>query len=162
MIKKIAIYDLDGTLIDSSHRFKIGDNGRIDLPHWRKNDIPVMIEKDSLLELANRAKSDISNREIYVIFATARACVEGDANYSYIAKHFGTPDKFVHRQGVDDNRGGAALKIQAIKPLLNLKQFKNSVVHVYEDNVDYLKDMCYAFRSTHKTVGHFNPSYQGV
>lgn len=152
MIKQIKIYDMDGTIVDSSHRYRsrIDENGieRIDLDFWRKHDIPEFIAKDSLLPLAKEYKADLLDPETYVIIATARACTAGDANYQYIENVLGLPNKFVHRQGIDDKRGGAALKIQAIKPLLNLKQFKNALVKVFEDNKAYLQDMCHALNAT--------------
>ena len=151
MIKQIKIYDMDGTIVDSSHRYRsiIDENGieRIDLDHWVANDVPEMIAKDELLPLAEEYKQDLINPEIYVIIATARACSKNDANYQYIKNVLGMPNKFVHREGREDKRGGAALKIQAIKPLLNLKQFKNAIVKVFEDNKTYLQDMCQALNA---------------
>ena len=146
MYKEIKIYDMDGTIVDSSHRYKtrIDANGneRIDLDFWIENDRPDMIAKDSLLPLADEYKADLANPEIYVIIATARGASKNDANYKYIKENLGMPNKFVHRNTMADRRGGAELKIQAIKPLLNLKPFKNAIVKVFEDNLDYLQKMC--------------------
>lgn len=161
MIKEIKIYDMDGTIVDSSHRYKtvIDENGieKIDLPFWRENDIPEMIAKDSLLPLAEEYKRDLMNPEIYVIIATARACSKNDANYQYIKNMLGMPNKFVHREGIDDSRGGAHLKIQAIKPLLNLKQFKNAIVKIFEDNQKYLQDISQSLNA----IPVYIPSNQG-
>ena len=146
MYKEIKIYDMDGTIVDSSHRYKtrIDENGieKIDLDFWIENDRPDMIAKDSLLPLADEYKADLANPEIYVIIATARGASKNDANYKYIKENLGMPNKFVHRNTMADRRGGAELKIQAIKPLLNLKPFKNAIVKVFEDNLDYLQKMC--------------------
>lgn len=157
MIKEIKIYDMDGTIVCSMHRYRAINNERIDLEHWRKHDIEEYIMQDSLLPLAEQYKQDLNNPNVYVIIATARACIKGDANYKFIEQNLGLPNKFVHRQGVDDNRGGAQLKIQAIKPLLNLKQFKNAIVHVFEDNKKYLSDMCNALNG----IPHYVESRQG-
>lgn len=157
MIKRIHVYDIDGTIVSSSHRYRTAECGtRIDLNHWREHANDRFIHKDSLLPHAAQYKQDLENPEIYVILATARECVEGDANYKFIKRRLGMPDKFIHR-GINDDRGGAALKIQAIKPLLNLRQFKNAVVHIWEDNATYLDDMVMAL----KGVGHFVHSVQG-
>ena len=122
-IKRIHVYDIDGTLISSSHRYRTAKCGtKIDLKYWRSKDNSDHIYKDSFLPHMAQYKEDLKNPEIYVILATARACKPGDANYKYIQRRMGMPDKFVHRLGVEDRRGGAQLKIQAIKPLLNLKQ----------------------------------------
>lgn len=161
MIKKIHIYDLDGTIISSSHRYKTKYNNdgklTIDLDHWRKHDNEEYIKKDSLLPHAAQYKKDLEDPEIYVIIATARACQPGDANYKFVEKHLGLPNKFVHRQGLDDMRGGAQLKVQAIRPLLNLKQFRYAVIHVWEDNKDYLSYMCNKLGA----IPHYVPSTQG-
>lgn len=158
MIKAIHIYDMDGTIISSSHRYKTASCGtRIDLEYWREHDNERHIHRDSPLPHLAQYKLDLKNPEIYVIIATARACVKDDANYKYIERRMGWPDKFVHRQGIDDTRGGAELKIKAIKPLLNLKQFRNAAVHVWEDNKTYLSDMCKALNA----IGHYVPSTQG-
>ncbi len=156
-IQQIKIYDMDGTIVDSTHRYRTDETGkRIDLSFWRANDIPSQIAKDSLLPLAEAYKADLLNPSIYVIIATARACFVGDANYHFIDKHLGKPNMFIHR-GLDDNRGGAELKLQAIKPLLNLKQFKGAVVHVFEDNKSYLSKMSESL----KAHTHYVSSLQG-
>jgi hypothetical protein len=158
MIEKIHIYDIDGTLISSSHRYRTAECGtRIDLEYWREHDNDRSIYKDSPLPHLAQYKQDLKNPKIYVILATARVCYKGDANYKYIQRRMGIPDKFVHREGLEDKRGGAELKIQAIKPLLNLKQFKNAAVHIWEDNKDYLSDMVCALNG----IGHYIPSTQG-
>ena len=40
MIKKIAIFDMDGVLVDSSWRYRVSkvDNTKIDLQYWRDNE----------------------------------------------------------------------------------------------------------------------------
>jgi len=150
MIKKIKIYDLDGTLIDSSHRYR-AINGRIDLEHWRANDTRKnVLENDSFLDLYEWLKVD-----------TARACTYNDHNYEFLKNNNIVPDMFIHREGETDTRGGAVLKIEAIKPLLKLKKFENATIHIFEDNIQYLHDMCIALNDNHKLVGHFVPSEQG-
>jgi len=158
LIEQIKVYDIDGTIVCSQHRYRPDASGNnIDLPHWREHCTPEFIFQDTLLPMAEAYKSDLENPSIYVIIATARVCEENDANYQFIAEKLGKPDMFIHR-GTDDNRGGAQLKIQAIKPLLNLKQFKNAIVHVYEDNLKYMQDLCQALNA----IGHYIPSKQGL
>ena len=164
MIKKIKIYDLDGKLINSLHRYR-AINNKIDLAHWRKNDTPEKVMQDSFLELYKWLRVDLERKDTYVIFATARACEPNDHNYDFLKHHNIMPDMFIHRQGENDQRGGAALKIEAIKPLLNLKQFQGATIHIFEDNIQYLHDMVIAlkgdFSKGRKVVGHFIPSMQG-
>jgi len=160
IMKKIKIYDLDGTVIDSTHRYQVKNN-KIDLDYWVENDKPDKIQQDKLLPLAKKMMQDINNPEIYVIAATARACKKNDANYKFLRDNGLFPQKFVHRQGRDDMRGGAALKIKAIKPLLNLKPFKDCSIYIYEDNKTYLKDLATAFSATHTVTSIFVQSEQG-
>ena len=55
MAKAILIFDLDGTVIDTSHRYrnKLDGSGVIDLEYWFANSTPEMIARDTLLPLAN-------------------------------------------------------------------------------------------------------------
>ena len=151
MIKKIHIYDLDGTVIDSSHRYRTikdaNGNTKIDLKHWRDHDNETYISKDSLLPLANQYKKDLDDPECYVIIATARACYPNDANYKYISETLGMPNYFVHRKGLDDKRKGAEIKIKGLRKLLNLKQFRNATKVFFEDNIDYLINVAYAINA---------------
>ena len=115
MIKKIKIFDMDGTIIDSSHRYRANEAGTaIDLDFWIKNDVPEMIAKDKFLPLMKWAIDAINDPEVYVIFATARGCVDGDGNYQYLEDNNIIPQKFIHRLGREDKRGGAELKIEGI------------------------------------------------
>lgn len=162
MITKLKIYDLDGTIINSLHRYRTNASNRIDLDYWIKNDTPENIFKDTFLTLKKNLDVDLLNPETYVIFATARACVAGDANYDFLEHHGIVPDMFIHRQGRNDSRGGAQLKIEAIKPLLKLDKFKTATIHVFEDNIKYMAMMCEKLGVYHHPiVGHFVPSLQG-
>lgn len=156
-IKRINVYDMDGTIVCSQHRYKLKENNKIDLEHWRKNSTEEKIFQDKLLPLAEQYKKDLQNPEVYVIIATARACEPNDATYKFIAQGLGMPDKFIHRRGNKDNRKGAYLKITSIRPLLNLRQFKNAVVHIFEDNIDYMNELCLALNG----IGHYIKSEQG-
>ena len=151
MINNIHIYDMDGTIVDSSHRYrtitKPDGTMTIDLDHWRAHDTREFILKDKLLPLAEQYKADLKNPETYVVIATARAIEYGDANYQFVLSHLGLPDKFIYRQGAGDSRGGADLKIAGIKPLLNLRQFRNAAIKFFEDNIDYLNKVCEAINA---------------
>jgi len=162
MFTKIKIYDLDGTIINSLHRYRTNEQNQIDLEYWIENDTRANIMKDSFLVLKKWLDKDLENPETYVIFATARACEYNDANYEFLQTHNIMPDMFVHRQGRNDQRGGAQLKIQAIMPILNEPQFNNATIHVFEDNINYLHDMVTHLANANlPIVGHFVPSQQG-
>jgi len=152
-MKTIRVFDLDGCLADSSHRYALGNDGKIDLQHWRDNSHKVL--QDAPLPLCKRYIEGMKDPDVYTIIATARVWCENSTKW--VLRHLGQPDKLVHRQGNDDMRGGAALKIEAIKPMLNLRQFKDVQVEVYEDNHTYLRDLCHALNAR----GFYIPSPQG-
>jgi len=159
--KKIHIYDLDGTIIDSSHRYRvrIDENGeeKIDLPFWIENCTEKQIMRDKLLPLASQYQKDLKNPNVYVIVATSRQAEKNDANYRYLAEVLGWPDKFTHRKIGDETTKGHDLKVKAIRPLLNLKQFKNASVKIFEDNLLQLQKMVDKLGGT----GYYIPSVQG-
>lgn len=49
----IVIFDLDGTVIDTSHRYRDLPCGKIDLDYWFANSTEEKVAQDSLLPLAD-------------------------------------------------------------------------------------------------------------
>ena len=72
----LFLFDLDGTMIDSSHRQNTLADGSLDLDNWIANNTPEKIMADTLLPLASQWKAIDRNRHSIVIM-TAR--VIGDA-----------------------------------------------------------------------------------
>jgi hypothetical protein len=66
------IFDLDGTVIDTSHRYRNKPCGDIDLDFWFENSIPEKIAQDSLLPLADSWKR-FYNEGHTIIVCTARS-----------------------------------------------------------------------------------------
>ena len=88
--------------------------------------------------------------------ATARQCIQADFNY--ISERLGDANHFIYRQ-LGDSQSGVTLKLNPLKRLLNLKQFKNAAVTMFEDNIDYLNGVCDGLnRETNKV---YIPSNQG-
>jgi len=83
------IFDLDHTLIDSSHRQEFFTNGALNLSHWRENSVKGKIFADKLIlpmldfyKKMHRAKKVFG--ELYdfqVIACTARVMSEYDFQY---------------------------------------------------------------------------------
>lgn len=146
-MKKIHIFDLDGTLVDSSHRYRT-INDKIDLDYWRENSNKVMADK--LLPLAKYFRKLKKDKNCVVIIATARVwCKKSD---KFLKKYNLTPDYLVARMSNNDNRKGTDLKIDGIKKLdINGKFF------IHEDNKDYLSGLMREFDA----IGYFYPSNQG-
>ena len=80
---KICIYDLDGTIIDSSHRATHDINGNIDLSDWKAKSTKDLIFQDNLLPLYWQLVDDYKNGNIIVI-CTARELGEWDLELSLI------------------------------------------------------------------------------
>jgi hydroxymethylpyrimidine pyrophosphatase-like HAD family hydrolase len=154
-ITKVSIYDMDGTIVNSLHRYRtiIDDNGeRIDLDYWRENEYRAL--DDSLLPLAEQYKADLRNENCFVIIATAR--VLRDADNQFISEILGEPDYIISRKDGDCISGGK-LKINGLAKFFNLLNFKDAEFTFYEDNVQYLKAVCDRFNIR----GVYVPSKQG-
>lgn len=154
-ITKVSIYDMDGTIVDSLHRYRtiVDDNGeRIDLGYWRENEYRAM--DDSLLPLAAQYKADLRDENCFVIIATARVLRNPD--HQFISTILGEPDYIISRMD-GDTVSGAKLKIAGLAKFFNLKPFKDAEFTFYEDNVQYLKAVCDRFNIR----GVYVPSKQG-
>lgn len=152
---KIAIYDMDGTIVDSSHRYRtITENGitRIDLNHWRENEYRAM--DDGLLPLAEQYRADLENPAVYTIIATAR--IMNAPDWQFVNQILGAPNYLISRK-LGEVISGSALKIRGLQKFFNLKQFKTADAVFYEDNVSYLKAVCDHFQIR----GVYIPSVQG-
>lgn len=153
MIKQVKVYDMDGTIVCSLHRYRtIPGENRIDLDYWRENEYKAL--QDSLLPLAAQYKQDLANPNVYVIIATARVIREPDMQF--IKETLGMPDYIVSRKS-DDNQSGKSLKINGLAKFFNLKNFKNATWTFFEDNIEYLKAVCDRFN----IQGVYIPSKQG-
>ena len=154
-IKRVSIYDMDGTIVCSMHRYKtiIDDNGeRIDLQYWRENEFRAM--DDSLLPLASQYRADLNDENCYVIIATARVLHTPDN--TFIAEILGEPDYIISRAEGDISSGGK-LKIAGLSKFFNLVTFRDAEFTFYEDNTTYLKAVCDRFNIR----GVYVPSKQG-
>jgi len=156
MIKTIHVFDMDGTIVSSEHRYRIvPETGKIDLAHWIENCKPEMIEKDTLLPHAALYKALLKDPTAYVVIATARFMQ--DADFEYVKQNLGMPDKIVCRHKKNNHMKGAEMKIKGLQFLNNLLQFKNAIRYFYEDNKEYL----YPVAKHLNAQAIFVPSEQG-
>lgn len=85
--RRVNVYDLDGTVIDSFHRVApcLKDNGDLDLQKYIEEACThEKVMGDTLLPLASHMKRDIEAGNTVVIM-TARFCNKSD--YYYLRKH---------------------------------------------------------------------------
>ena len=155
-IKRIAIFDLDGTVVCSLHRYRtiVDSQGieRIDLQYWRENEYRA--GQDSLLPLAEQYKADLRDENTYVIVATAR--VMNTPDWEFMCDVLGMPDHFISR-AADDTRSGGLLKVLGLQKVLSAFDLANIDAVFYEDNISYLKTVCDHFNIR----GVYVPSKQG-
>lgn len=153
---KVEIYDMDGTIVDSSHRYRtiIGDDGRerIDLAFWRENEHRAM--EDGLLPMAAQYMESLRDPSKFVIIATARIMSAPD--WQFVNQILGKPKHLISRR-LGDTQSGKTLKIKGLQRFFNLKQFRAADAVFFEDNIEYLKAVCDHFQIR----GVYVPSKQG-
>lgn len=127
---KIRIYDLDGTIIDSSHRAKYDDNGILDLDHWRENNTKENIFKDDLLPMYWQLVSDYKAGDI-IILCTARELNKWDWEYIH---SMGIYYDYVKSRPIGETVSDWKLKRDLLNPFFNLKPFQKLAKYFYDDN----------------------------
>ena len=105
------IYDLDHTIIDSSHRQTTLPNGDLDLLHWIDNSTPEKVAQDSLLPLAEHWKT-VQEKGMEIVICTAR--VMGDADFQFLADNKLYWDACLSRRE-GDRTSDALLKERALR-----------------------------------------------
>jgi len=139
MIKNIIIFDLDQTVIDSSHRNPNNSDGTLNLERYFKLRTRNNIFKDKLLPLAEIFKQ-VNTDDNYIIVATARNIDHDDIDF---LKSKGLiPNKIISRKwiveaGVPD----AQLKANKLKQLFNLKQFQGKQKFMFDDAASVITKM---------------------
>ena len=91
-----VIFDLDGTVIDSSHRHATNSDGSIDLAHWFENSTREKVMADTLLPLAKVMRSYFEQGH-RVIICTAR-CLRA-ADYEFLIHNNVASDHILSREG---------------------------------------------------------------
>jgi phosphoglycolate phosphatase-like HAD superfamily hydrolase len=151
MLQRIHVYDLDGVLVDTSHRYRNKPDGSIDLAYWFANRTEKKMREDKLLPLANQYIDDCLNADIYTILCTARSYHPLDI--AFIFSFLGAPDKLFMRP-VEDERPDAIIKFAQLNGFFNLRQFQNVIKKLWEDNprniekLQPLFDKCFYIPST--------------
>ena len=152
---RIVIYDLDGTIIDSSHRIKLHDNGSLDLEHWKQNCTKEQIFKDDLLPLYWQLVSDYKQGN-YIVLCTAREL--GIWDYEYLHQMGIYYDKIISRPK-GNTTVDHVLKKSQLRYFWNLKPFKNIHKSFYDDNENNLKAINELGMGTVFNAGQWNNRY---
>jgi hypothetical protein len=129
MLRQIHVYDLDGVLVDTSHRYRNKPDGSIDLDYWFANR--YKLDADTLLPLAKQYRADCENPYIYTVVCTARVYDARDVRF--INSRIGKPNKLIMRpRGNMEN--DAILKRRALQRIFNLRQFGRLPKRFWDDN----------------------------
>ena len=80
-LKKVVVFDLDGTVIDSAHRTPNHPDGTLDLAGYHKRKTRENIFKDTLLPLADEMKRMYDSGQYHVIICTAREMTKDDFDF---------------------------------------------------------------------------------
>ena len=102
----IYIFDLDHTVIDSSHRQLTRADGSLDLDHWIENCTREKIYSDKLLPLARLMRSAYAQGHD-VIVCTARVLSAHD--HGFLATH-NLRSNYILSRALGDNRPDAEMK----------------------------------------------------
>ena len=106
------IFDLDHTIVDSSHRQATRPDGSLDLDHWRENSTAKLIERDTLLPLAHEWRKIQKRQGAKIIVCTAR--VMGPADYFYFGSRGLFAETMISRRE-GDRTADDLLKLRGLK-----------------------------------------------
>lgn len=131
-IKRIVVWDLDETIIDSKHRTPNRADGTLDLDRYFQMKNRENIFKDSLLPLYRVFKS-LCRQTNYLVVCTARAMNQDD--YDFLEAHEINPHLVLCRplDGSENHIPDAELKARKIQRICNLKQFQGKPVYMFDD-----------------------------
>jgi hydroxymethylpyrimidine pyrophosphatase-like HAD family hydrolase len=127
---KIYIFDLDGTIIDSSHRATHDEEGNIDLKGWKEKSTKDYIFQDSLLPLYAKLQEVYKNGDM-VILCTAREL--GKWDYEYINMHNIYYDRIISRPKGNQTKDHILKKNQC-RYLFTLPQYRDIEKWFFDDN----------------------------
>lgn len=148
----VIVFDLDMTVIDSSHRHVSKPDGSIDLAHWFDNCHRV--KDDTLLPLANAVRR-LYDAGHFVVLCTARCMQEADWNWLEAHSEQLPHHAFYSRQGrfvtkdspefadsyhgfIGDGRGDGEIKIEQITEFVQSIGYDciaDANVIIFEDNL---------------------------
>jgi hypothetical protein len=142
-LKFLHVYDLDGVLVDSSHRVRYLANGKLDFDFWMSSFTPENVERDILLPHSWQYVDDILNPYCYVVLCSVRH--NAAINVNQINDRIGSPDKLLLvGESIPPFVAAHLLKRRALQRIFNLRQFANLPRVLWEDNastIDALRDM---------------------
>lgn len=138
-MKRIVIFDLDETVVDSAHRTPNHDDGTLNLPLYLQLKTRENTLRDGLLPLAKFWQSlDLS--ETYVIVCTARTWADFDQEF--LDMHGLHAHKIIARfTEAEKTLRDPELKRRGLSRLFNLRQFRNLPKYMFDDAKPVISEM---------------------
>lgn len=136
----IVVFDLDGTVIDSSHRHLAKADGSLDLEHWIENCTAEKIFADRLLPLA-RAMRNIHKAGHHVVICTARVMSEHDLAY---LENNNLPYHGLLSRAEGDRRPDAEMKVDLLGKYLaqlGFASIREANCIMFDDNLKVISAM---------------------
>jgi len=152
MNQEVYIYDLDGTIIDSSHRVGINEDGSINLDLWRANATAENVAKDKLIMHTYQHLVDTYKAGHYVILCTARELNQPDLEY--IANNNIYYDRIISRPHGNEMKDFALKKMQ-LSYLFQMPSIRKMRKWFFDDNKKNLlaiRELGRAFNSQVVTI----------
>lgn len=150
-MKRIIIFDLDETVVDSAHRTPNHPDGTLNLPLYLQLKNRENTMKDSLLPLADFWKS-LCTKENYIVVCTARSWADFDQEF--LDKHGLHAHKVIARFSERHmNMRDPDLKREGLQRLFNLRQFQNLPKVMFDDAkpvISAMRKMGIACLNSHK------------
>lgn len=135
----IIIFDLDGTVICTKHRYRNLPDGTIDLDYWFANAVPEKIAQDTLLPLASTMKHYYADNH-YIVICTARTM--STADYDYVNKNL--PYHVLLSRPENDFSGDGELKSNLLNQWAkrrNLPENWRENAIMFDDNIKVIQRM---------------------
>ena len=138
--KRVVVFDLDETIINSKHRTPNRPDGTLDLDRYFALKNRESIFRDTLLPLADTFKA-LNRKENYVVICTARAMNQDD--YDFLVAHGLDAHAIMCRplDGSENHIRDAQLKARKIQRLRNLRQFAGKPVYMWDDAAPVIRAM---------------------
>jgi FMN phosphatase YigB (HAD superfamily) len=138
-MKRIVVFDLDETIVDSSHRTPNNPDGTLNLKLYLSLKTRESTFKDALLPLADFWKSlDLS--ENYIVVCTARTWADFDQEF--LDFHGLKAHKILARfTTAQCKMRDPDLKRRGLNKLRNLQQFKELPVIMFDDAEPVISEM---------------------
>jgi hypothetical protein len=134
-MKKLFIFDLDGTVIDSEHRTPRLPCGGVDVKAFLDLKSRATVFRDRLLPLARVMRQAHANPDVSVAVCTSRSM--SDLDLHYLKFHRLGYDIMLHRTKGDFDTPDGVLKVGLLSPLLD--KFRAAVM--FDDNLSVIESV---------------------